>query len=161
MRIHAIYRRPSMVAVAQIATLTINQFCIEWFVLQRGKVHGTKNFIERSTTGHARAHTALSAWREPRRLPASWSPDMAGGKTRGLAGIKNRPRGCRTVQLPHQVPGTKIGRTIGVGTLPAESGGNEKMAEEEGFEPPVPCGTHDFESRAFNHSAIPPKEKRR
>ena len=30
------------------------------------------------------------------------------------------------------------------------------MAEEEGFEPPVPCGTHDFESRAFNHSAIPP-----
>ena len=31
------------------------------------------------------------------------------------------------------------------------------MAEEEGFEPPVPCGTHDFESRAFNHSAIPPK----
>jgi hypothetical protein len=36
----------------------------------------------------------------------------------------------------------------------------EKMAEEEGFEPPVPCGTHDFESRAFNHSAIPPKSQK-
>lgn len=32
------------------------------------------------------------------------------------------------------------------------------MAEEEGFEPPIPCGTHDFESRAFNHSATPPHE---
>ena len=32
----------------------------------------------------------------------------------------------------------------------------EKMAEEEGFEPPRPFGPHDFESCAFNHSAIPP-----
>ena len=32
-----------------------------------------------------------------------------------------------------------------------------EVAEEEGFEPPVPCGTHDFESRAFSHSAIPPE----
>ena len=29
------------------------------------------------------------------------------------------------------------------------------MAEGEGFEPPVPCGTHDFESCAFNQ-ALPP-----
>ena len=36
----------------------------------------------------------------------------------------------------------------------------EKVAEEEGFEPPVPCGTHDFESRALNHSAIPPESRR-
>jgi len=31
------------------------------------------------------------------------------------------------------------------------------MAEGEGFEPPVRSSrTHDFESRAFNHSATPP-----
>ena len=30
-----------------------------------------------------------------------------------------------------------------------------QFAEREGFEPPVPCGTHDFESRAFNQ-ALPP-----
>jgi len=31
-----------------------------------------------------------------------------------------------------------------------------KMAEREGFEPPVPCGTPDFESGAFDHSATSP-----
>ena len=31
----------------------------------------------------------------------------------------------------------------------------KKLAEREGFEPPVPCGTHDFESCAFNQ-ALPP-----
>ena len=29
-------------------------------------------------------------------------------------------------------------------------------AEEEGFEPPVPCGTTVFKTAAFDHSAIPP-----
>ena len=32
---------------------------------------------------------------------------------------------------------------------------NDSFAEEEGFEPPVPCGTIDFKSIAFDHSAIP------
>ena len=32
---------------------------------------------------------------------------------------------------------------------------NDSFAEEEGFEPPVPCGTLDFKSSAFDHSAIP------
>lgn len=31
-----------------------------------------------------------------------------------------------------------------------------KKAEREGFEPPVPVGTVDFESTAFNRSAISP-----
>ena len=30
------------------------------------------------------------------------------------------------------------------------------MAEREGFEPPVPCGTPDFESGTFDHSATSP-----
>ena len=30
------------------------------------------------------------------------------------------------------------------------------LAEREGFEPPVSCPTSDFESGAFNHSAISP-----
>ena len=30
------------------------------------------------------------------------------------------------------------------------------MAEREGFEPPNPCGLPDFESGAFDHSAISP-----
>ena len=30
-------------------------------------------------------------------------------------------------------------------------------AEREGFEPPVPCGTTDFETATFDHSAISPK----
>jgi hypothetical protein len=33
---------------------------------------------------------------------------------------------------------------------------NLKVAEREGFEPPVPCGTPDFESGAFDHSATSP-----
>ena len=32
------------------------------------------------------------------------------------------------------------------------------MAEREGFEPPVPCGTPDFESGTFDHSATSPLE---
>ena len=32
-------------------------------------------------------------------------------------------------------------------------------AEEEGFEPPVPCGTTVFKTAAFDHSAIPPGAK--
>ncbi len=32
-------------------------------------------------------------------------------------------------------------------------------AEEEGFEPPVPCGTTVFKTAAFDHSAIPPVAK--
>jgi hypothetical protein len=31
-----------------------------------------------------------------------------------------------------------------------------KVAEREGFEPPVPCGTPDFESGAIDHSATSP-----
>ena len=31
-----------------------------------------------------------------------------------------------------------------------------QMAEREGFEPPVPCGTPDFESGTFDHSATSP-----
>ena len=30
------------------------------------------------------------------------------------------------------------------------------MAEGEGFEPPVPCGTPVFKTGAIDHSAIPP-----
>ena len=30
------------------------------------------------------------------------------------------------------------------------------FAEREGFEPPVPCGTTDFETATFDHSAISP-----
>ena len=30
------------------------------------------------------------------------------------------------------------------------------MAEEEGFEPPVPCGTTVFKTAALDHSATPP-----
>ena len=30
------------------------------------------------------------------------------------------------------------------------------MAEKEGFEPSVPCGTPDFESGTFDHSATSP-----
>ena len=33
------------------------------------------------------------------------------------------------------------------------------FAEEEGFEPPVPCGTTVFKTAAFDHSAIPPGAK--
>ena len=29
------------------------------------------------------------------------------------------------------------------------------IAEEEGFEPPVPCGTTVFKTAAFDHSATP------
>ena len=32
-------------------------------------------------------------------------------------------------------------------------------AEEEGFEPPGPCGTTVFKTAAFDHSAIPPGAK--
>ena len=32
-----------------------------------------------------------------------------------------------------------------------------KLAERGGFEPPIPCGIHAFEARAFDHSAISPK----
>ena len=32
-------------------------------------------------------------------------------------------------------------------------------AEEEGFEPPVPCSTTVFKTAAFDHSAIPPGAK--
>ena len=36
----------------------------------------------------------------------------------------------------------------------------EKRTEEEGFEPPVPCGTSVFKTDAFGHSAtLPPKSK--
>ena len=30
------------------------------------------------------------------------------------------------------------------------------LAERKGFEPPVPCGTSDFESDAIDHSATSP-----
>ena len=30
------------------------------------------------------------------------------------------------------------------------------IAEREGFEPPVPCGTTVFKTAAFDHSAISP-----
>ena len=32
-----------------------------------------------------------------------------------------------------------------------------RFAEEEGFEPPVPCSTTVFKTAAIDHSAIPPK----
>ena len=35
-----------------------------------------------------------------------------------------------------------------------------QLAEGEGFEPPVRSSrTHDFESRAFDHSATPPRNE--
>jgi hypothetical protein len=37
---------------------------------------------------------------------------------------------------------------------------NMKVAEREGFEPPVPCGTPDFESGAIDHSATSPYNTR-
>ncbi len=33
------------------------------------------------------------------------------------------------------------------------------LAEKEGFEPPVPCGTTVFKTAAFDHSAISPSAK--
>ena len=33
------------------------------------------------------------------------------------------------------------------------------MAERAGFEPAVPCGTPDFESGTFDHSATSPNQK--
>ena len=33
------------------------------------------------------------------------------------------------------------------------------LAEEEGFEPPVPRGTLVFKTSAFDHSAIPPVQR--
>ena len=35
----------------------------------------------------------------------------------------------------------------------------KNLAEGEGFEPPVPCGTPVFKTGALNHSAIPPDGK--
>lgn len=35
----------------------------------------------------------------------------------------------------------------------------ESSAEEEGFEPPVPCGTTVFKTAAFDRSAIPPARR--
>ena len=32
------------------------------------------------------------------------------------------------------------------------------VAEREGFEPPVPCGTMVFKTTAFDHSAISPMQ---
>ena len=37
--------------------------------------------------------------------------------------------------------------------------GVQIMAEGEGFEPPVPCGTTVFKTAAFDHSAIPPRSE--
>ena len=37
--------------------------------------------------------------------------------------------------------------------------GKEKLAEEEGFEPPVPFSTTVFKTAAFNRSATPPNEE--
>ena len=34
------------------------------------------------------------------------------------------------------------------------------IAEREGFEPPVPYGTTDFETATFDHSAISPRSIR-
>ena len=34
-----------------------------------------------------------------------------------------------------------------------------KLAEGEGFEPPVPCGTPVFKTGSFNHSDTPPKRE--
>ena len=33
------------------------------------------------------------------------------------------------------------------------------LAEKEGFEPPVPCGTLVFKTSAFDRSAISPRQK--
>jgi hypothetical protein len=35
--------------------------------------------------------------------------------------------------------------------------GSFVIAEAEGFEPPVPCGTLVFKTSAFDHSATPPE----
>lgn len=35
------------------------------------------------------------------------------------------------------------------------------LAEGEGFEPPVPLGTTVFKTAAIDHSAIPPKNRRK
>ncbi len=34
-----------------------------------------------------------------------------------------------------------------------------QVAENEGFEPPVPCGTIVFKTTAFDHSANSPRQK--
>ncbi len=34
---------------------------------------------------------------------------------------------------------------------------NERLAEEEGFEPPDPCGSTVFKTAAIDHSATPPR----
>ena len=38
----------------------------------------------------------------------------------------------------------------------AEAAPSKVMAEGEGFEPPIPCGTPVFKTGAFNRSATPP-----
>ena len=44
----------------------------------------------------------------------------------------------------------------GFSSLRVES---KTLAERKGFEPPVPCGTSDFESDAIDHSATSPYQK--
>ncbi len=39
---------------------------------------------------------------------------------------------------------------------PFETASLNRFAEREGFKPPVPCGTPDFESGTFDHSDTSP-----
>jgi hypothetical protein len=47
---------------------------------------------------------------------------------------------------------TALGVAIGDAPL-------RNLAERQGFEPWIPCGIRDFESRAFDHSAISPQAR--
>ncbi len=55
------------------------------------------------------------------------------------------------IRFPFQTPS--------VGSTPVSTPFFKKMAEREGFEPPVPLGTTVFKTAAFDHSAISPPER--
>ena len=59
--------------------------------------------------------------------------------------------------IDHNGPSTFRWRGTSPGSLRSTLRCERRLAEGEGFEPPVRSSrTHDFESRAFNHSATPP-----
>ena len=81
------------------------------------------------------------------------------GDERTLAASGHRPG-------PAPVQGQKNGAGEGNRTLVRSMGSSYSaielrplMAEREGFEPPIPCGMHDFESCAFNQ-ALPPLRRK-
>ena len=52
-----------------------------------------------------------------------------------------------------------VGRWVEGGCCSRGYAGQWPLAERGGFEPPIPCGTLDFESSTINHSATSPKSR--